>query len=265
MGRRTASQPRLPIADGKLAAASALGRTVMHPDVTQVLDDYRRLSTDEQRARYADHFLSRTAHVLDEIWPAFYELLKQVEEGELYKEPGYVGGDQVFGSFKEYFEYRVGRPYDTWAELESTYHYAQDYKPELLEAAFPDAIGRMQAEIADIKRRLDRGGVINVGPGRIPTDSNNADNISISPGRSFGSSAKYLTRRIARDRPDIAARMGAGEFPSAAAAARAAGISQRPVISVRLDDAESAARTLRKHMPADVLAELVRILTEQEN
>lgn len=246
-------------AAGKLKAASALSRTVLSPDVQRVLDDYQRLNTPEARGRYADHFLSRTAHVMDEIWPAFYELLKQVEEGELYKQPGYVGGDRTFASFKEYFEYRAGRSYDTFAEMERVYRYAQTYKPELLEAAFPDAIGRMQAEIAEIKRRLNQGAVINAGHAPNPTGD-----IITSNSTSKGTSAKYLTRRITRDRPDIAARMEAGEFPSAAAAARAAGIPQRLVISVRLDDAGSAARTLRKHMSPGVLAELIELLTKED-
>src|SRR5208282_1664524 len=84
--------------DGQLKAAGALGRTVLNPDVQRVLDDYRRLNTDEARARYADHFLSRTAHVMDEIWPAFYELLKRVEDGKLYSDPAYLGEGRTFGT-----------------------------------------------------------------------------------------------------------------------------------------------------------------------
>lgn len=39
-----------------------------------------------------------------------------------------------------------------------------------------------------------------------------------------GTSSEYITRRIARDRPDIIRRMKAGEFPSVHAAAKEAGI-----------------------------------------
>lgn len=54
------------------------------------------------------------------------------------------------------------------------------------------------------------------GPGR---GNRTADDVS-----RFGNSADYLTRRIARDRPDILERMKAGEFPSVRAAAIEAGI-----------------------------------------
>ena len=47
-------------------------------------------------------------------------------------------------------------------------------------------------------------------------------------------------------------------------AAREAGW-RRKANTVRMDDPAAAARTLRKHMPPDVLAELIDILTEKEN
>jgi len=88
----------------------------------------------------------------------------------------------------------------------------------------------------------------------------NANSISIADDRRYGTSADYLTRRIARDRPDILGRMAAGEFPSARAAALEAGIVHRTV-TVRLDPA-AAARILRKHMTPDQLSTLARLLVE---
>lgn len=54
----------------------------------------------------------------------------------------------------------------------------------------------------------------------------NDDNISINfrDSKDGGTSAAYLTRRIARDRPDLIQRMKAGEFSSVRAAAKEAGI-----------------------------------------
>jgi hypothetical protein len=54
----------------------------------------------------------------------------------------------------------------------------------------------------------------------------NYDNVIISDAQ--GNSATYLSRRIARDRPDILQRMKDGEFPSVRAAAIEAGIVKVP-------------------------------------
>ena len=86
------------------------------------------------------------------------------------------------------------------------------------------------------------------------------DNIKIAEGTTGGTSADYLARRIARDRPDILARMRAGEFKSIRAAALEAGIL-KPTAIVRTDSPTSAARTLRKHMTPEQCAELARLLT----
>jgi hypothetical protein len=256
--------------DGLLKASSALGRTVLRTEVTDVLDDFKRLTTDEAKARFADHFLSRTAHVMDEIWPTFYELLKRIEDGELYKKPEYLGGDRTFGSFKEYFEQRVGRPYETWAELESTYRFAQRFAPDLLKKAFNLAKGakeRATQAARAIAEAVKEELKINKGPGRL-TDQERSNNhiMMITDGKATGyaTSAVYLTRRIARDRPDILERMASGEYRSIRAAALDAGIAP-DTQSVRMDDADSAAQTLRKHMSPGVLAELIAILTSKEN
>jgi hypothetical protein len=57
-------------------------------------------------------------------------------------------------------------------------------------------------------------------------ETDNVDNININP--VGGTSATYLARRIARDRPDILHRMKAGEFRSVRAAAIEAGIVKVP-------------------------------------
>lgn len=247
-------------AEGRLAAAATLSRTVLRPEVRRVIEDYERLDSEEARARYADHFLGRTAGVMDEIWPTFYELLKRVEDEHLYEKPGYLSGDKVFGSFKDYFEYRVGHPYETFLELEGTYHYAVDYKRDLLKKAFN--VARSVAEKAGALVKAQEGGLeINKGAGPIPRA--NRDVITVRAATQGGTDPDYLTRRIARERPDILGRMAAGEYRSVHAAAVEAGIAPR-VQTVRMDDPESAARTLRKHMPGEALLRLAKLLTEEE-
>ena len=76
-----------------------------------------------------------------------------------------------------------------------------------------------------------------------------------------GTSAEYLTRRIARDRPDIHQRMIAGEFSSVRQAAIEAGIVKpRESISVPSRDVAKAAATLRKHCDPEFLRALVEVL-----
>jgi hypothetical protein len=77
-----------------------------------------------------------------------------------------------------------------------------------------------------------------------------------------GTSAEYLTRRIVRDHPDIAERLRNGEYRSVRAAALEAGFAPR-TLSVRLDSPSSIARSLRKHMDGDHLAELIDLLNEE--
>lgn len=91
----------------------------------------------------------------------------------------------------------------------------------------------------------------------------NCDNITVRGATDGGTSADYLTRRIARDHPEILRRMQAGEFPSVRAAALEAGIVPRTQ-TVRVNDPESVARTLRRYMTPEQLAELVRMLAEDE-
>lgn len=75
---------------------------------------------------------------------------------------------------------------------------------------------------------------------------------------SHGNGADYLTRRIARDRPDVLERMKAGEFPSVRAAALEAGI-----VKVRWScpsDVPGIARALSKRLTQSELAELLLML-----
>lgn len=76
-------------------------------------------------------------------------------------------------------------------------------------------------------------------------------------------SATYTADRLARDAPEEFAAVQRGE-KSLNAAARAAGI-RRPRTSIRLDSAESAAHTLRKHMAPETLTQLVKLLEEDHD
>jgi hypothetical protein len=73
--------------------------------------------------------------------------------------------------------------------------------------------------------------------------------------------ATYALQRLKRDRPDIADKVVRGEL-SANAAAIEAGFRPRKV-SINMEDAHSAARSLLRHMDAETLNELVHLLAQE--
>jgi hypothetical protein len=91
--------------------------------------------------------------------------------------------------------------------------------------------------------------------GRPSKGDGKGDNITFSR----GDDADYLTRRIARDHPDILERMKAGEFTSVRAAALEAGIRKR---TIQHGPAPADwARAARKHLTPDEIQELITLLT----
>lgn len=215
--------------------------------LNEALTEFRQLNSREARAAFADHWIGLWAREFDDAWPMLYELLEIVEQDSLFKDPRRTGREHA--SFADYFEDRVKRPFETWAELENTYRYAQKYAPGLLEKGFT---------VAQRAAALD-GKTVNEGTGPLTKDEKSNDDIVINRRTGLGNSADYLTARITRERPDIAERMKAGEFRSVRAAALEAGIVPRTG-TVRYDDPESAARTLRKHMSADDITRLIAAL-----
>jgi hypothetical protein len=76
-----------------------------------------------------------------------------------------------------------------------------------------------------------------------------------------GESAAYALARLKRDAPDLAEKVIHGDVSANAAAVEAGFRNKR--VSVRVHNAQSAANTLLKHMPDDVLVDLVNILAEE--
>jgi len=232
--------------------------------VAEALKEFRHLNTREARAAFADHWIGLWAREFDDAWPMLYELLEIVKEDELYRDPRRVGpaaagGPETHGDtseypdFRAYFEDRVSQPFETWAELEGTYRFVHEYRPEFFARGF---------EVARRAAALD-GMTVNAGSGRLTENEiSNRDVITVRDHGKGGTSADYLTRRIARDHPEIFRRMQDGEFRSARAAALEAGIVPRTQ-TVRIDDPASVARTLRRYMTPAQLAELSQLLTEE--
>jgi len=96
-------------------------------------------------------------------------------------------------------------------------------------------------------------------PGKIG-NGRSRDYHIISTPHQQGTSADYLTARIARDRPDILERMKAGEYPSVRRAAMDAGIV-KPTVTHGVS-ADAFARAARKHLTYDQIEQLVEQLAE---
>lgn len=91
-------------------------------------------------------------------------------------------------------------------------------------------------------------------------DMSEYDNIKFVPAPT-GTSQPYIMRRLRRDRPDLLEKILAGKL-TASAASREAGWGKR-VQSVRMDDPDSAARTIKKYMTdPEALARLAELLLQ---
>lgn len=191
-------------------------------ELNDAVKEFRKLDSPEARAAFADSWIGIWARDFDSAWPMVYELLSLVEQEELYRDPRRVGpgapgghhGERTYSSFAEYFTDRVRQPFRRWAELEGTYRYAKTYAPELFEVAFSEATTKAQqlALSSAVPKLADHGG------------ERKAEQRSERTLKSRGETAAYLVARLKRDHPDIVERLAAGEFKSAKAAARAAGI-----------------------------------------
>jgi hypothetical protein len=129
--------------------------------------------------------------------------------------------------------------YEAWATVPPEKPYGS------LEALLKAEIGvDVQESVAIVKTRALAAKLIkpakHAGPGRGYKKTD--DNIS---GFQCGSSADYLTARIARDRPDILERMKAGEFSSVRQAAKEAGIVNER-LSVPVDPTRAAQYLKRR-------------------
>jgi len=87
------------------------------------------------------------------------------------------------------------------------------------------------------------------------------DKVGITNFNERENDSTYALQRLKRDRPDIADKVVRGEL-SANAAAIEAGFRPRKV-SINMEDAHSAARSLLRHMDAETLNELVHLLAQE--
>jgi hypothetical protein len=160
-------------------------------------------------ATFAERWVSLTASQFERTWPVLYQMLKFIEEHEIYKDKTKTSDHKTHENFQSYFEAKVRQQFAVWSDMEVAYHFAVDHCPELLAKAFSEAKAYiLQKNGGDRKSELYY----------------NTDFGDPLPER--GTAASYLTARLARDRPDILDQLKAGAYKSVRAAAIAAGIVQ---------------------------------------
>ncbi|MGB3511249.1 MAG: hypothetical protein WBA93_18840 [Microcoleaceae cyanobacterium] len=119
------------IAQGAGKAKRSAGNAVHGLTHTEVLTDFYKLKSNDARAAFARTWLAKSSEALNETWSVIYELLKLVEEEELYKKESSLNNSKIYDNFQEYFEDTLKRPFEEWARLEADYNYVSKYCPEL--------------------------------------------------------------------------------------------------------------------------------------
>lgn len=126
------------IAQGAGKAKRAAGNAVHGLTHTEVLADFYKLQSDDARAAFARTWLAKSSEALNETWSVIYELLKVVEQKELYKQESSLSNSTIYNTFQDFFEDTLKRPFEEWARLEADYKYVSQYLPELFKVSYSD-------------------------------------------------------------------------------------------------------------------------------
>jgi HEAT repeat protein len=232
--------------------AQLTGGGINNPEVREILKDFHRLNTEGARAAFADGWVRMTSRSMDATWAVFYQLLCIIREKKLYESPDFMAEGRTFATFKDYWEQVVRKPFATFAELESTYHFVAENAPDLFACTFSEAA-------SEVIRLKTHGGDRRSEEFQEEKEPVQA---SVTSLKSIGKRCDkdYLRARLRRDHPSIFDRLEAGEFRSVRAAALEAGIVQ-PYVSLPLLP-NSAAAAIRRHFSPEAITELIRLLSE---
>jgi len=126
------------IAQGAGKAKRSAGNAVHGLTHTEVLADFYKLQSDDARAAFARTWLAKSSEALNETWSVVYELLKLVEQKELYKKESSLSNSTIYNTFQDFFEDTLKRPFEEWARLEADYKYVSQYFPELFQVSYSD-------------------------------------------------------------------------------------------------------------------------------
>ena len=166
--------------------------------------------------------------------PGFSPRLPSFRMRVIPRRPGGGAGGRVGDGIRTQLSAVAGRPFDKWGEMEETYRFVHEFKPELFKAKLEEATAERVLHEHGGARNLE--GRNQHSTPREP-DQGQGDNVTLIPAR--GNAVPYLVARLKRDAtnslaPNHAqakaalARLQAGEITSAHSAGIAAGIPRPP-------------------------------------
>ena len=219
-------------------SGAGLGHASASLKLIETIRAFRNLNTREARVGFAERWLAVAAGHFEETWPIVYEMLDLVKTEGLYQ--------GKFENFQAYFEKRVKKPFAIWAELEQTYHFVRDCAPELIEKAWPEA----RQALAERNREADAKDQANQRPAGRPKNVGNENDVTNNFTGRPANTVAYALRRLRKDRPDIHARVLAGEITAHAGMIEAGFRKKRE--RKQLTALDKVRRLLPKLTPAEL-------------
>jgi hypothetical protein len=173
-----------------------------------VRNRFLALENAEQRHGFLDAIIAKLGSNLGD-WATFYEAVEIVHEQKQYWH------SKGFGSFEAFWHSIAGPSFRSFKDLEDVYNFAKTACPELFGIDFAGAklLRERLAALQKIPALHAHGG------GRIKKrlyagrdEAHQAVAQAMTWHNAGGTSLEYRLAKIKRDRPDIAARVLAGEF-----------------------------------------------------
>lgn len=175
-----------------------------------VRDRFASLENDEQRQGFLDAVTGK----LDSNWgnwAKFYEAVAIVREQKDYWQ------GKGFDSFDSFWRAKAGPAFQSFKELESIYNFAKTACPELFGIDFDGArqLRKKLEKLSAVPALANHGGEGRRIKKRLYSGTEEA-HAAVKQAMTWhnagGTSLEYRLAKLKRDRPDIAARILAGEF-----------------------------------------------------
>ena len=187
--------------------------TVPMPELISIIGNdvrnrFASLENDEQRHGFLDSITTK----LDGNWgnwAKFYEAVSIIREQKAYWQ------SKGFDSFESFWRAKAGPAFQSFKELEGIYNFAKTACPELFGIDFEGA-KQLRKKLEKLKAipALAQNGVAKAKK-RLYSDTDEA-HAAVTQAMTWhnagGTSLEYRLAKLKRDRPEIAARILAGEF-----------------------------------------------------
>ena len=194
-------------------AGRSSGMAVPTPELIALnaMDIRRRfhsLENDSQRSGFLDAIVSKRGRNLGD-WARFYEAVEIVrEQDDYWKGKGYK-------TFENFWHDTAGPSFRSFKELEDVYNFAKTACPELFNIDFNGARQLRKRLKALSNTRSGQMATAGSSKKRLYADTSEAHAAlreAMQWHNAGGTSLEYRLAKLKRDRPDIAARVIAGEY-----------------------------------------------------